>query len=453
MRISRDTFFLLDLPMKLIRVPLFAVLSLLAAPLLNAAEPLDRIVAVVNDGIVLQSELDRAIHITEGQLRERGITPPPESALKSQVLEQQILRRLQTQRATEAGIRVDDRELNEVLGNIAAQNKMTVAQFADALKKDGIDYQSVREQVRDEVLSQRVRQKEVGARIVVTEQDVDLALANTTIEDTTEYRLSHILIAIPDGAGTEAREAARAKAGKVLKELRAGGDFAQLAIANSDGQQALQGGDLDWRKGGNLPTAFVNVAPKLAIGQFSDLIETGNGYNIIKLADKRDGGERLTVNETRASHILVTPNAIRDEEATRALARDLRDRIAKGEDFAALAKKYSDDPGSKNGGGDLSWQPPGVFAPEFQTAIDALAINEVSAPFHTQFGWHVAKVVERRTRDATVEARRGRIRQSIQQRKENEEYESWLRRLRAEAYVEYRMNPDSAAAPAAKPAG
>lgn len=436
--------------MKLIRLPLFVVLSLILSPLLHAAEPLDRIVAVVNDGIVLQSELDRSMRITEGQLRERGITPPAESVLQGQVLERLILSRLQTQRASEAGIKIDDRELNEVLNNIAAQNKMSVAQFAEALKRDGVDFTSVREQVRDEVLSQRVRQKEVGSRITVTEQDVDLALAGAGVEDSTEYRLSHILVALPDGAGTEAREAARAKATRLQKQLREGADFAQLAIANSDGQQALQGGDLDWRKAGNLPSAFAGVAAKLSVGQVSDIIEAGNGYNLIKLTDKRDAGERMTVSETRASHILITPNTIRDEEASRALARDLRDRIAKGEDFAALAKKYSDDPGSKNSGGDLGWQPPGVFAPEFQTAIDALAKDEVSAPFHTQFGWHIAKIVDRRERDATVEARRARVRQSIQQRKEAEEYDTWLRRLRAEAYVEYRMNADAGST--AKPA-
>ena len=437
--------------MKLPRIVLLSVLCLPvlgAAPNSFAAEPLDRIIAVVNDGVVLHSEMERSIKITEGQLRDRGIAAPPASALQTQVLERLVLGRLQTQRAGEAGIRVDDRELNEVLNSIAAQNKMTLPQFTEALKKDGLDFASVREQVRDEVLSQRVRQKEVGSRVTVTEQDVDLALANAGEEDTAEFRLSHILISVPDGATSEVREKARVKAAGVLKKLREGGDFAQLAIANSDGQQALQGGDLDWRKSNNMPTVFATVAPKLTIGQVSDLIEAGNGFNIIKLTDRRDSGERLTVNETHAQHILLTPNAIRDEDATRALARELHDRVVKGEDFAALAKKYSDDPGSKNAGGDLGWQPPGVFAAEFQTAIDALGKNEISAPFHTQFGWHIARVTDRRVRDATVEARRGRVRQAIQQRKENEEYEGWLRRLREEAYVEYRMSPDSTAKPA-----
>lgn len=437
--------------MKLPRIVLLSVLCLPvlgAAPNSFAAEPLDRIIAVVNDGVVLHSEMERSIKITEGQLRDRGIAAPPASALQTQVLERLVIGRLQTQRAAEAGIRVDDRELNEVLNSIAAQNKMTLPQFTEALKKDGLDFASVREQVRDEVLSQRVRQKEVGSRVTVTEQDVDLALANAGEEDTAEFRLSHILISVPDGATSEVREKARLKAAGVLKKLREGGDFAQLAIANSDGQQALQGGDLDWRKSNNMPTVFATVAPKLTIGQVSDLIEAGNGFNIIKLTDRRDSGERLTVNETHAQHILLSPNAIRDEDATRALAREVHDRVVKGEDFAALAKKYSDDPGSKNAGGDLGWQPPGVFAAEFQTAIDALGKDEISAPFHTQFGWHIARVNDRRVRDATVEARRGRVRQAIQQRKENEEYEGWLRRLREEAYVEYRMSPDSTAKPA-----
>jgi len=440
--------------MKLPCLPLLATLclTLFCNATSAAEEPLDRIVAVVNTDVVLQSELDRAIKITENQLRERGIAVPPTSGLQSQVLERLIVTRLQTERATEAGIRIDDRELNEVLTAIAGQNKVSLEQFIETLKQQGLDYAAVREQVRDEVLSQRVRQKEVGARVVVTEQDVDFALANASAEDNTEYRLSHILVAVPDGANTEVRAKARAKAQGLLKQVREGGDFAQIAIASSDGQQALQGGDLDWRKGNNLPTAFANVAPRLSIGEISNLIESGGGYNIIKLVEKRDTSERTTVSETRAQHILVAPNALRDEEATHALSRDLHDRIVKGEDFATLAKKYSDDPGSKNSGGDLGWQPPGVFAAEFQAAIDALQPNQVSAPFHTQFGWHIARVIERRTRDATDEARRGRVRQAIGQRKEAEEYEAWVRRLRDEAYVEYRLaTPDAASS--TKPAG
>ncbi len=444
------------MPTKSLQKLAFLVVAALASVPVMAAETIDRIVAVVNDGVVLQSEMDRAMIIAAGQLRERNIPAPPQGVIEAQVLERLIVTRLQTQRAQEAGIRIDDRELNDVLVSVAAQNKLSLQQFIDVLKKDGLDYPSVREQIRDEVLTQRVRQKEVASRVQVTDQDIDLALANATAEDTIEYRLAHILVAVPDGATTEIREAARAKAGKLLERARAGEDYTQLAIANSDGQQALAGGDLDWRKGANLPTAFAKIAPRLAVGDVADVIESGSGFNIIKLTDKRDAGERTTVVETKSQHILLQNNALRDEEASQAQIRELHERLLKGEDFAALAKKYSDDPGSKNSGGELGWQPPGVFAPEFQKALDELEPNQTSKPFHTQFGWHIARVEERRTRDATVEARRGRVRQSISVRKEAEEYEAWVRRLREEAYVEYRMTAQEAtpaAAPAVTPAG
>lgn len=416
----------------------------------QAAETIDRIIAVVNDGVVLSSEMERSMKLAEAQLRERNIGTPPPGVLETQVLERLIITRLQTQRAQDAGIRIDDRELNEVLTAVAAQNKLSLPQFIELVKKDGIDYASIREQIRDEVLTQRVRQKEVGSRVMVTDQDVDLALANASTDDNIEYRLSHILVSVPDGATAEAREAARAKAATLLKRARDGEDFAQLAIANSDGQQALSGGDLDWRKASNLPTAFAIAAPKLKVGEVADVIESGSGFNIVKLTDLRDSGEKAMVSETKSQHILLMNNQLRDEAATQAQIREIRDRLDKGEDFAALAKKYSDDPGSKNSGGDLSWQPPGVFAPEFQAALDALEPGQTSQPFRTQFGWHIARVLDRRTRDATIEARRGRARQAIQARKEAEEYEAWIRRLREEAYVEYRMAPTDRAA---KPAG
>lgn len=416
----------------------------------QAAETIDRIIAVVNDGVVLSSEMERSMKLAEAQLRERNIGTPPPGVLETQVLERLIITRLQTQRAQDAGIRIDDRELNEVLTAVAAQNKLSLPQFIELVKKDGIDYASIREQIRDEVLTQRVRQKEVGSRVMVTDQDVDLALANASADDNIEYRLSHILVSVPDGATAEAREAARAKAATLLKRARDGEDFAQLAIANSDGQQALSGGDLDWRKASNLPTAFAIAAPKLKVGEVADVIESGSGFNIVKLTDLRDSGEKAMVSETKSQHILLMNNQLRDEAATQAQIREIRDRLDKGEDFAALAKKYSDDPGSKNSGGDLSWQPPGVFAPEFQAALDALEPGQTSQPFRTQFGWHIARVLDRRTRDATIEARRGRARQAIQARKEAEEYEAWIRRLREEAYVEYRMAPNDRAA---KPAG
>ncbi|HET8883104.1 MAG TPA: peptidylprolyl isomerase [Solimonas sp.] len=411
-----------------------------------APQTLDRIIVVVNDGTILQSELEQAMDDARAQIAKRQLAAPPEDILRAQVLERLILTRVQTQRAEQAGIRIDDRELNEVLTNIAKQNGMTLSAFAEAVRADGLDYLALREQIRDEVTIQRLRNKEVDSRVVVTEPDVDSFLANEGADSDKEYRLSDILIIVPDGASQKVRDQARAKADDLLKRIKAGEDFAQLAIANSNGQQALQGGDLDWRKGSDLPAVFANTAAKLDKGQVSDVFETGSGYHIIKLTDVRGGAERKTVTETHARHILIQTNAIRTDDQARAQARDIYNRLKAGEDFVKLAKEFSDDPGSKNSGGDLGFQPPGVFVPEFQSRLDQLQPNEISEPFRTQFGWHVAQLLERRERDVTDEQRRARARTAIGTRKSAEEYDIWLRRLRNEAYVEYRIPSDAEAA-------
>lgn len=424
------------------RLAFFAPLALGLAVAAQAGQPLDRIVVVINDGVVLQSEVDAAMAAGRRQLAERKIAMPPEDVLRAQVLERLVLTRVQTQRAQEAGIRVDDRELNEVLGNLAQQNKMTLSEFAEAVRKEGMEYTSLREQVRDEIMINRLRSREIEQRVLVTDQDIDLFLANRSRLDQTEYRVSHILVAVPDGASSEARVKARAKADGLLKQLQGGADFAQVAIANSDGQQALQGGDLDWRPGGNLPELFADAVQKLKPGELSGVLENASGFHIVKLVDQRGGEERKTITETRAQHILLQTNAVRDEEQAKQQIRQLHDRIKKGEDFGEIAKKNSDDPGSKVGGGELGWAPAGVYAPEFEKALAALQPGQVSAPFRTQFGWHIAKVLERRSRDTTDESRRQRARQAIANRKAAEEYDMWLRRLRAEAYVEYRLKKD-----------
>lgn len=420
----------------------------LALPLAATAAPqvLDRIIVVVNDGVILQSELDAALLDARRAIQERGLANPPEEALRAQVLERLILMRVQTQRAQQGGIRVDDKELNEVLTGLASQNGMSLAEFADAMRKDGLDFLSVREQVRDEVLVQRLRSREVDSRVMVTDQDVDAFLGGMAPGENVEYRLSHILVAVAEGATPDVRDKARAKAEDLLRKARAGDDFAQLALAHSDGQQALQGGDLDWRRASDLPALFATRAASLAPNEVSDVLEAAGGFHLIKLVGTRGGEERKTVSETHARHILLKPNAIRTDEQTRLAARDLYNQLVAGADFAELAKKHSDDPGSKNSGGDLGFQPPGVFAPEFQVRLDQLKPGEISPPFRTQFGWHVAGVLDRRSRDTTSESRRARARQVIGQRKSAEEYDAWLRRLREEAYIEYRLSTDAAAA-------
>jgi peptidyl-prolyl cis-trans isomerase SurA len=356
-------------------------------------------------------------------------------------MERLILTRLQTQHAQEAGIKVDDRELNEVITNIAAQNKMTLGEFAKQIHDDGQDYLAVREQIREEVVMQRLRAKEVEGRVLVTDEDIDLFLANEGKTPDTEYHVSHILVSVPDGAATDVRDKARTKAEAIHKKLDGGADFAQTAISASDGQQALEGGDLGWRKLDDLPELFASELPKLKDNEISRVLETASGFHIIKLTGKRTaGGDRSQVNETHAEHILLQANAIRDEDATKQQAREIYDELKKGGDFHAIAKKLSDDPGSKAAGGDLGWTPSGAFTPDFQKQIDSLKPGEITAPFRTSFGWHIARVIERRTRDTTDEARRQKARQSIQNRKMQEEYESWLRKMREEAYVEYRLD-------------
>ncbi|MGQ0586931.1 MAG: peptidylprolyl isomerase [Gammaproteobacteria bacterium] len=427
----------------LINLALGLALGLAAAA--ARAEPLDRIVAVVNDGVVLQSEFDRALGMSRRQLAERKLQAPPDSVLRTQVLERLVLTRVQTQKAAEAGIRVDDRELNEVLAGLAAQNKMSLADFAVAVKKEGMEYGALREQIREEITIQRLRARELEQRVVVNEQDINLFLANQSRLDQTQFRVSHILVAVPDAAPGDVRAKARARAEALLKRLQAGEDFAQVAISNSDGQQALAGGDLDWRNGTALPELFANAVQGLLRGELSPVLENASGFHILKLADVRGGEERKSVTETHVQHVLLRPNALRNEEQTKQEIRQLHERIVKGEDLGEIAKKVSDDTGTKAEGGDLGWQPAGTFAPEFEKETDPLKPGQVSAPFRTQFGWHVAKVLERRSRDATDETRRARARAVIQNRKAAEEYDMWLRRLRAEAYVEIRL--DKSAAP------
>lgn len=438
---------------------LIVLLTLFGASAQAAVEPIDRIVAVVNDGVVLQSELERALGVARQEIAARGIQAPPDSVLEEQVLERLITLRVQTQRAQEGGLRVDDRELNEVMGRIAEQNGLSLPAFADRIRNDGLDYLAVREQVRDEVLINRLRSKEVESRVLVTDQDIATLLAEQQKTADSEYHLSHILVSVAEGADAAARAQAKTKAEDLLKRIKAGEPFSKVAIENSDGQQALEGGDFGWRKGEDLPDLFTRALLRLKPGAVSNVIEGGSGYHLIWLQERRSLVARDSVEETRAQHILLTPNAIRDEEQTRVQARDFYDRIVKGENFESLAKQFSDDPGSKAGGGDLGWAQPGIFSPDFQQVLDALKPGEMSEPFRTGFGWHIAKVLERRVRDITDDSRRARARQAIANRKSGEEYELWLRRLRAEAYVETRLKsevvitaPAAPAPPAAAPA-
>ncbi len=411
-------------------------LPLHAAP---KVEELNHIVAVVDDDAITSSELDKRLQSVLAQLQRNNTPTPPMALLRRQVLERMIVERIQLALAANKGVRVDDEALNAVVGRIAAQNKMSLDQFRAELQKEGVAFADFREQIRNELIMNNLRQREVDSHVEVTPQEVDDFLArqaNTSGLDV-EYHLGHILITVPEGASPEQVQAARAKAEKVLGELRNGADFKQMAVSYSDGQQALQGGDLGWRKGAQLPTLFADSVATMSPGQVSDLIRSSSGFHIIKLLEKR-GEQRQFITQTHARHILIrTSELVSDYEARTKLNR-LRDRILAGENFADLARANSEDPGSAVKGGDLGWANPGMFVPAFEEAMDKLKPGEISEPFRSQFGWHIVQVLERRQRDSTEELKRARAQEAIRQRKIDEATQDWLRQLRDEAYVEYR---------------
>ncbi len=410
---------------------------------LMSAVALTIAVAVVNEDVILNSQLEEAVDSIKRQIRASGNTPPTDTELREQMRERLIMQEIQSQRAAQRGIRIGDEELNQALEGIARHNGMNLREFARALRSEGVDFLMVREQVRNELLTNSLRQREIDARVSVTDREIDAFLAKTRKNDqATEYRLEHILIAVPDGSTDDVRAAARAEAEQIRQAVIDGASFSQMAISRSDATTALDGGDLGWRTAGALPTLFADEVDDMSVGSVSPVIETGSGYNLIRLADQRGGQAAQLITETRARHILLQPNAIRDEYETRERAAELLDELKGGRDFAEAAREYSDDSGSANQGGDLGWQGPGSFVPEFEQRLAELEANEISEPFETQFGIHIVQLLERRTRDSAEDISRNQARMAIRQRKIAEEYEDWLRRQRAEAYVELRSAPD-----------
>lgn len=403
------------------------------------AAPLDRIVAVVNDEVILESELMDMQQTVRQQLRQRQAAIPPSDVLRKQVLERLIVQRLQLQRAEQVGVRVGDDALNAALRQIAGNNDMNLRQFRDVLEDDGYEFSRFRETIREEMIISRLRKSQVEDRIVVSDREVDNFLATQTVQagNEVEYQLQHILISMPEAAAPEEVQQAREKLDRIQSLLAEGGDFAEVAAGYSDGQNALEGGELGWRKQGELPSLFADVVPDLSVGEVSEPLRSGSGFHLVRLKDKKSAEVHL-VKQTKASHILLKTNElVSDEEAEKRL-NQLRQRIVNGEDFAELARAHSEDTGSAIEGGSLGWISPGVMVPEFQEKMDALAIGELSEVFQSRFGWHLIKVEDRREENMAEEFKRNKAREQIRQRKIDEEMESWLRAMRDEAYVEYR---------------
>jgi peptidyl-prolyl cis-trans isomerase SurA len=403
-------------------------------------QPLNRIVAVVNDDIILSSQLDEAITDIVRQLQEKGTPVPEQAVLVKQVLERLVMETLQLDLAKANGITVDDGMLNEEAQQLAAKSNLTLTEFREVLESQGYSYADFREKLRKELLIQQVRRQMVGSRITVNEQEIDnmLATLKASGQGDVEYHLAHILVAIPEGADEEKSAAAEKRAENILARLRSGASFTEIAIAESDAQTALEGGDIGWRSLGQMPSLFLEPVKSMQVGEVSDLIHSPGGYHIIKLLEKR-GDERHIVAQTRARHILLKPDEINTDEQVRVRIEQLMIRLENGEDFEALARAHSQDPLSAARGGDLGWLSQGDTVPEFEEQMNRLEPGELSKPFKTQFGWHLVQVMERRNHDSTEEYERSKVRQLIRSRKYDEELLLWLRRLRDEAYVDYRI--------------
>lgn len=402
----------------------------------------DRIVAVVENDVITQSELDFRLEQVRQQIMSRGNRPPPDDALIPQVMDRLVIERLQLQRAAEMGIRIDDIALNEAMERIARDNGMTLPQFRERLVAEGIEFQRFREQIRDEMTMSQLRRRQVDNRIQVSEQEIDDLIASESgaIDRDVEYRISHILIPLSDGATPTEIQAARERAEAVRRQaLEEDQDFAELAVSESGGQQALEGGDLGWRSAAQVPTVFARNVVLMREGDVSEIIRSPSGFHIVKLEDRR-GGERARITQTHARHILISPTAVLSDDRARQRLESLRQRIRMGDEFGELARAHSDDRGSAMRGGDLGWTDPGDMVPQFEEVMNRLPPGEVSEPFRTQFGWHIVEVLDRREHDSSRQLMRAQAREIIRDRKRDDETQLWLRRLHDESYVELRLD-------------
>jgi len=406
----------------------------------DSGELLDGIVALVNDGVVLKSELQEETDRIVARLQQQGTQLPPRQILMRQVLDKLITEQLQLQRAEKVGIQVSDETLNQALATIAQRNSIPLAELPTMLAREGIDYASYRRDLRRQITIDQLRQRDVLQRINVTPKEVDAYLARQQGKASLreEYLLSHILVALPVSATPEQVKAAEDQANDLYRRLQAGEDFATLAVAYSNGQQALEGGSLGWLKGSELPSIFADIAPGLAKGAVSEPIRNAGGFHLIKLVDRR-GGEAIMENQVHARHILMTTNEVLDDSAAEQRLKGIRERIIGGEDFAAVAKAVSEDAQSAIDGGDLGWTGPGNFVPVFEAELNKLQPNEISEPFRTQFGWHIVQLLERRVYDATADKQKQEAILAVRNSKLGDEVDIWTRRLRDEAFVEYRL--------------
>ena len=399
----------------------------------------DRIVAVVGDDVITYFDLRTRLAAALKQLQKQGTPLPPQDELERQMLERLIMERTQLQYARESGLKIDDTQLDQAIGRIAAGNKMTPQQFRTALEKDGVQYAQFREEIRNEMVTVRLREREVDSKLIGSDGEIDNYLADQAAKGGgEEYQLAHILLRAPESASPEQLQKLRLRGEQALKRAQAGENFAELTATFSDAPDALKGGDLGWRPLDRLPALYAEVSARLQPGQVSELLRSSAGFHIVKLINKRGGSMPASVQQTHARHILVRINEVVSEAEARHKLESVRERIVNGVDFAEQARLYSQD-GSAAKGGDLGWLSPGDTVPEFERAMDALKVNEISPVIQTPFGMHLIQVRERREQDVSAERKRGAARQALRERKLDDAYQDWLRQLRDRTYVENRL--------------
>ena len=420
---------------------LFLVGVVLAqSPAIAEPRPLDRIVAVVNDDVITRGELDQRMDLVIRQLAQRG-SPPPRSAIERQVLDRMIMDQVQLQMARQTGLRVDDTQLERALQRIAQENKLSIADFRAAVERDGVKFARFREDIRNEIIISRLREREVDNRIVITDQEIDNLLASPARPKLdTEYDIAHILVRVPDQATPEQIKERRARAEQAQRALSAANaEINQVAASFSDAPDALNGGRLGFRTLAQLPGIFAEPLASMETGAVSPILRSPNGFHIFKLIEKRGKTGPQLEAQTHARHILIKTNELVSENDARARLTQLKERIENGGDFAQLARLHSDD-SSASRGGDLGWLSPGDTVPEFENALNSLKINQVSDPVQSPFGWHLIQVLERRSQDVSQEREKLTARRELRARKAEEAYQEWLRQLRDRAYVEIRLD-------------
>jgi len=401
---------------------------------------LDRIVAIVDQTVITEQELDSRMRTVTAQLKKQNTELPAENVLRKQILERLISDTLQLQYAAQTGLKVDDNQLNKTIERIAEQNQMSMKDFSDALSADGISMTKFRADIRSEITIARLREREVESRVNVSESEIDnfLTTQASNNENRDEFEISHILIRTPEEGTPEEIQKAKAKVDEAIKLLQEGSSFSKVSASFSDAPNALEGGNLGWKSATQIPTLFLDALKSMQAGEISQPLRSPNGFHILKLTNKRGGNSPLVIEQTHARHILIKLTEVVSESDGKKKMDAIKERLDNGEKFEVLARQFSED-GSASNGGDLGWVNPGDTVPQFEKAMNELKDNQISEPIRSPFGWHIIQVLERRKQDMSKEAARLKARQEIRARKADEAYQDWVRELRDRAYVEMKL--------------